>query len=213
MFSQRVQATASGSDTSQHLRSEYVKEAFTMIAHHPLRGWGQEVFKRYVRPTICITNISTNGPNGDSWGLLFSRLRGAAYRTLARLEGRDKIRALGFWWLFALGFALNSWLLDSTPNHAFLLFWPCCIPLKRKNFMVKKHSLICLVLSALVFYADLASKEWIRKNLDFGDGFKVFPGLNFIHAHNPGAAFSFLASWEGHKFIFFRALLLRPVFC
>ncbi|WP_295480863.1 signal peptidase II [uncultured Sutterella sp.] len=52
-------------------------------------------------------------------------------------------------------------------------------------------------LGFLVLSLDQATKFWFERALDPGDVIAVFPGFNFVLAHNYGAAFSFLAEMGG----------------
>ena len=50
-----------------------------------------------------------------------------------------------------------------------------------------------LSLSLLVIVLDQVSKFWINGAFQYGDGVALTSFFNLVHAHNPGAAFSFLA--------------------
>jgi signal peptidase II len=54
-----------------------------------------------------------------------------------------------------------------------------------------------LWISVLVIAADQLSKLWIERNMVLGDVVSVLPVLDIVRAHNPGAAFSFLADAGG----------------
>jgi signal peptidase II len=54
-----------------------------------------------------------------------------------------------------------------------------------------------LWISLLVIAADQLSKLWIERTLELGEGFAALPVLDIVRAHNPGAAFSFLATAGG----------------
>jgi len=54
-----------------------------------------------------------------------------------------------------------------------------------------------LWISVLVIAADQLSKLWIERNFVLGDTIHVLPVLDIVRAHNPGAAFSFLADAGG----------------
>jgi len=54
-----------------------------------------------------------------------------------------------------------------------------------------------LWISVLVIAADQLTKLWIERTMALGDSFRVLPVLDIVRAHNPGAAFSFLADAGG----------------
>jgi len=54
-----------------------------------------------------------------------------------------------------------------------------------------------LWISVLVIAADQLSKLWIERTMALGDVIPVLPVLDIVRAHNPGAAFSFLADAGG----------------
>jgi signal peptidase II len=54
-----------------------------------------------------------------------------------------------------------------------------------------------LWISVLVIAADQLTKLWIERTMVLGDTFTVLPVLDIVRAHNPGAAFSFLADAGG----------------
>jgi len=54
-----------------------------------------------------------------------------------------------------------------------------------------------LWISILVIAADQLAKLWIERTMVLGDTFAVLPVLDIVRAHNPGAAFSFLANAGG----------------
>ena len=54
-----------------------------------------------------------------------------------------------------------------------------------------------LWISVLVIAADQLTKLWIERTMALGDSFHVLPVLDIVRAHNPGAAFSFLADAGG----------------
>lgn len=60
-----------------------------------------------------------------------------------------------------------------------------------------------LSLSLLVIVLDQLSKYWIVGAFQFGDGIALTSFFNLVHAHNTGAAFSFLASESGWQRFFF----------
>lgn len=68
--------------------------------------------------------------------------------------------------------------------------------------MLRRHHVMGWGWCALLLAADIASKSWIKAHVALGEGFQVFPGLNFFHAHNHGAAFSLLAKMGGWQIPF-----------
>ena len=54
-----------------------------------------------------------------------------------------------------------------------------------------------LWISVLVIAVDQLTKLWIERTMELGDSFRVLPVLDIVRAHNPGAAFSFLADAGG----------------
>ena len=60
-----------------------------------------------------------------------------------------------------------------------------------------------LSISLLVIVLDQLSKFWIVGAFQFGDGIALTSFFNLVHAHNTGAAFSFLASESGWQRFFF----------
>ena len=65
-----------------------------------------------------------------------------------------------------------------------------------------------LWLSGLVVVLDLASKAMATHYLVLYQPVPVFPGFNWMLAHNPGAAFSFLSNESGWQRWFFSAISL-----
>ena len=63
-----------------------------------------------------------------------------------------------------------------------------------------------LLLAAAIFVADQWTKQWILDNYQHGDATFVTSFFNIVRAHNPGAAFSFLAGASGWQRWFFVAL-------
>ncbi|BBB15818.1 lipoprotein signal peptidase [Candidatus Rickettsiella viridis] len=72
----------------------------------------------------------------------------------------------------------------------------------------KTSQLSWLWLSALVVVFDYVSKAWMSYWLDSSSIIPVFPCLNFILTHNPGAAFSFLGWADGWQRWLFVAISL-----
>lgn len=62
---------------------------------------------------------------------------------------------------------------------------------------LKASGIRWLWISVLVIAIDQLSKLWIERNMSLGDSFHVLPVLDIVRAHNPGAAFSFLADAGG----------------
>jgi signal peptidase II len=54
-----------------------------------------------------------------------------------------------------------------------------------------------LWITVLVIAADQLAKLWIERTMLLGDSIPVLPVLDIVRAHNPGAAFSFLAKAGG----------------
>nr|WP_145546271.1 signal peptidase II [Variovorax boronicumulans] len=63
-----------------------------------------------------------------------------------------------------------------------------------------------LLLAAAVFAADQWTKQWILDHYQHGDATVVTSFFNIVRAHNPGAAFSFLAGASGWQRWFFTAI-------
>jgi signal peptidase II len=63
-----------------------------------------------------------------------------------------------------------------------------------------------LVLAAALFVADQWTKQWILDHYQHGDATFVTSFFNIVRAHNPGAAFSFLAGASGWQRWFFTAI-------
>jgi signal peptidase II len=63
-----------------------------------------------------------------------------------------------------------------------------------------------LWISVLVIAIDQLTKLWIERTMVLGDAFAVMPVLDIVRAHNPGAAFSFLATAGGWQRWVFSAL-------
>lgn len=62
---------------------------------------------------------------------------------------------------------------------------------------LKASGIRWLWISVLVIAVDQLSKLWIERNMTLGETFQVLPVLDIVRAHNPGAAFSFLADAGG----------------
>jgi signal peptidase II len=63
-----------------------------------------------------------------------------------------------------------------------------------------------LLLSAAVIAIDLATKAWVSAAFALGESREVLPMFNLVLAHNPGAAFSFLAGAGGWQRWVFTAI-------
>jgi len=61
-------------------------------------------------------------------------------------------------------------------------------------------------LAVLVIVADQITKTWILQIFQLGDSRTVTSFFNLVRAHNPGAAFSFLADASGWQRWFFTGL-------
>ena len=71
-----------------------------------------------------------------------------------------------------------------------------------------------LCLAVCVFFIDLISKNAVIERLWHGQVIYVNDYFNLVHAHNTGAAFSFLAGSSGWQVLFFSAIaLLAVAFC
>lgn len=65
-------------------------------------------------------------------------------------------------------------------------------------------------ISLLIIAVDQLSKLWIERNMVLGDSFTVLPILDIVRAHNPGAAFDFLADaggWQRWAFSAFAVIV------
>ncbi len=76
----------------------------------------------------------------------------------------------------------------------------------------KTNQLSWLWLSALVIALDHITKVWMSYWLDGSSIIPVFPCLNFILTHNPGAAFSFLGWADGWQRWLFVAISVGASF-
>jgi signal peptidase II len=65
-----------------------------------------------------------------------------------------------------------------------------------------------LALSAAVIAIDLATKAWASAAFQLNEAREVLPVFNLVLAHNPGAAFSFLADASGWQRWLFTAITL-----
>jgi signal peptidase II len=63
-----------------------------------------------------------------------------------------------------------------------------------------------LLLAAAILVADQWTKQWILDHYQHGDATVVTSFFNIVRAHNPGAAFSFLAGASGWQRWFFTAI-------
>ena len=63
--------------------------------------------------------------------------------------------------------------------------------------MARTGALKWLWLSAALVALDQLSKLWIERGLELGGMRTLLPVFNIVRAHNPGAAFSFLAAASG----------------
>jgi signal peptidase II len=61
-------------------------------------------------------------------------------------------------------------------------------------------------LAVLIIVADQITKTWILQIFQLGDSRTVTSFFNLVRAHNPGAAFSFLADASGWQRYFFTGL-------
>ena len=65
-----------------------------------------------------------------------------------------------------------------------------------------------LLVSLAVILADQFTKAWVRQSLPLDSSHAVTSFFNLVYIHNPGAAFSFLASAPGWQRWFFTGLSL-----
>ncbi|MFZ4833556.1 signal peptidase II [Rouxiella sp. Mn2063] len=65
-----------------------------------------------------------------------------------------------------------------------------------------------LWLAVVVLALDLGSKLWVMDHFMLGESLPLIPFFNLTYAHNPGAAFSFLADKGGWQRWFFAAIAL-----
>lgn len=65
-----------------------------------------------------------------------------------------------------------------------------------------------LWLALIVLVLDLGSKQWVMAHFYLGESVPLVPFFNLTYAHNPGAAFSFLADKGGWQRWFFAAIAL-----
>lgn len=68
-----------------------------------------------------------------------------------------------------------------------------------------------LWLALLLVGIDFASKQWVLNHLMLHETVPVIPFFNLFHAHNYGAAFSFLADKAGWQRWFFAAIAMAIV--
>jgi signal peptidase II len=70
----------------------------------------------------------------------------------------------------------------------------------------KQSGIRWLWIAVLIVIVDQLTKLWIENNMLLGEKIFVLPVLNIVRAHNPGAAFSFLADaggWQRWAFSIF----------
>ena len=79
-------------------------------------------------------------------------------------------------------------------------------------FHKKTNQLSWLWLTAVVIALDHMTKVWMSYWLDGSSIIPIFPCLNFILTHNPGAAFSFLGWADGWQRWLFVAISLGASF-
>ncbi len=63
-----------------------------------------------------------------------------------------------------------------------------------------------LAIAAVVVLVDQATKILISQSFSYGESYPVTSFFNLVLVHNPGAAFSFLASQDGWQRYFFTAV-------
>ncbi|MFP1726199.1 signal peptidase II [Lonsdalea quercina] len=73
---------------------------------------------------------------------------------------------------------------------------------------MKSTGLRWLWLALVVLVVDLGSKQWVMSHFQLGESLPLIPFFNLTYAHNPGAAFSFLADKDGWQRWFFAVIAL-----
>lgn len=73
---------------------------------------------------------------------------------------------------------------------------------------MKSTGLRWLWLALVVLVVDLGSKQWVMAHFQLGESLPLIPFFNLTYAHNPGAAFSFLADKDGWQRWFFAVIAL-----
>ncbi|WP_304162256.1 signal peptidase II [Lonsdalea britannica] len=73
---------------------------------------------------------------------------------------------------------------------------------------MKSTGLRWLWLALVVLVVDLGSKQWVMTHFQLGESLPLIPFFNLTYAHNPGAAFSFLADKDGWQRWFFAVIAL-----
>lgn len=73
---------------------------------------------------------------------------------------------------------------------------------------MKSTGLRWLWLALVVLVVDLGSKQWVMTHFQLGESLPLIPFFNLTYAHNPGAAFSFLADKGGWQRWFFAVIAL-----
>ncbi|KAF1023167.1 MAG: Lipoprotein signal peptidase [Paracidovorax wautersii] len=63
-----------------------------------------------------------------------------------------------------------------------------------------------LALAAALIVLDQLTKQWILATYAWGEGTRITGFFNIVRAHNPGAAFSFLAEHDGWQRWFFTVI-------
>ncbi|RAT13650.1 MULTISPECIES: signal peptidase II [Lonsdalea] len=74
--------------------------------------------------------------------------------------------------------------------------------------VMKSTGLRWLWLALVVLVVDLGSKQWVMTHFQLGESLPLIPFFNLTYAHNPGAAFSFLADKDGWQRWFFAVIAL-----
>lgn len=81
-----------------------------------------------------------------------------------------------------------------------------------KKIEDKKLFSICILVGVTIFMLDQVSKYWILANLSHQSVIELMPSLNFVLAHNHGAAFGFLAKFGGWQRIFLAGIATTVCF-
>jgi signal peptidase II len=72
----------------------------------------------------------------------------------------------------------------------------------------RESGITSLWVAVVIIGLDQLTKLWIEGNFQLGERVPVLPVLDIVRAHNPGAAFSFLAGAGGWQRWFFTVLAL-----
>ena len=56
---------------------------------------------------------------------------------------------------------------------------------------------VCFFFTAFIVFIDQITKQYAEKNLIYGEGVEIVPGIRMALLHNPGAAFGILSNESG----------------